>query len=245
MTKPLIGLTCGAIKRDTGELYHGVLVAYTKSIVQAGGIPLLIPPTMDETLLRATYEHVDGVLMTGGGDVDPVLYGMTDDGLVHNVQPERDATEINVAKWAAAEDKPLFGICRGSQVMNVALGGTLYRDIPAEYPHHNDVEHDLWGSKPRDFEAHSVEVKDGTHLARVLNTHSVMVNTLHHQSVKDIAPGLHPSAAAPDGIIEGVELPNARFYVGVQWHPEEMTGYSEPMRRLFAAFVEAAKASQR
>jgi putative glutamine amidotransferase len=247
MSKPLIGITCGAHKRDTGEFVYGVLPAYPRSVEQAGGLPLLIPPGVDPVALREIYSRLDGVLLTGGGDVDPSRYGMADDGLVHGVEPDRDAVEITVAQWAAAEDKPLLGICRGVQVTNVALGGTLYRDIDTEYDAAKTsdsvtgVTHDLFGKMPRGYEAHGVEIAPDTRLAKILGTSTVKVNTLHHQALRDVAPQLKVVAHAPDGIVEGVELPSAKFFFGVQWHPEEMTPFSEPMRRLFSAFVDAAR----
>src|SRR5258707_4485752 len=187
MPKPLIGVTCGVHERATGELFYGVLSAYTEAVAMAGGLPLLIAPNLGEETLHEIYERVDGVLLTGGGDVDPSLYGMADDGSVHNIRRERDVTEINVTRWAAADDKPLFGICRGIQVANVALGGTLYRDIAIEYPGYNGVEHDQWGKFPRGHEAYAVEIDPGTQLAQALGTSTVNVNTLHHQALRDVA----------------------------------------------------------
>src|SRR3954469_21702457 len=156
MAKPLIGITCGAYKRDSGELAYGVLKTYTHSVANAGGLPVLIPPVLDAESLRELYERIDGVLLTGGGDVDASQYGMTNDGLVEGIDLDRDVTEISVARWAASDDKPLLGICRGSQVVNVALGGTLYRDIPTEYGAPSDIDHDQSGKAPRGFEAHPV-----------------------------------------------------------------------------------------
>src|SRR5260221_11530840 len=165
---------------------------------------------------------------------------MDSGGLVSYVNPDRDRVEIDVTRWAAAEDKPLFGICRGQHVANVALGGTLYRDIEKEYAGFTGIDHDLSSKTGRGDIAHPVKIDQGTKLATLLGTQEIQVNTMHHQSVRQIAPTLTVSASAVDGIVEGIELPGARFFVAVQWHPEEMTTYSEPMRRLFAAFVDAA-----
>jgi putative glutamine amidotransferase len=243
MAKPLIGITCSAYTRDTGDLCYGVMPAYTRSVAMAGGLPLLIPPNIDHDALREIYDHVDGVLLSGGGDVDPARYGMSADDLVEGVSEDRDRIEIDMVRWAAAEDKPLFGICRGSQVANVALGGTLYRDIPKEYAGDTGIDHDYSARAQNDRGdvAHPVKVDGGTTLASILGTQEIQVNTMHHQSLREIAPALIVSASAPDGIIEGAELRDARFFVTVQWHPEEMTTYSEPMRRLFAAFVDATR----
>src|SRR5260221_4113893 len=239
MSKPLIGITCGAITRNTGELCYGVMPAYTRSVALAGGLPLLIAPNVDNDVLRELCERVDAVLLTGGGDVDPELYGMTDDGLVTSINPDRDRSEIEITRWAAGDNKPLLGICRGVQVVNVALGGTLYRDIPSEYQ--TDFDHELSSKIARDHAAHDIQIDSGSKLADVLGLEKVHVNTLHHQALREVAPRLTITAHATDGIIEGVELPDSRFFVGVQWHPEEMTTYSEPMRRLFGAFVDAAR----
>src|SRR5579871_126707 len=196
MPKPLIGVTCGIYERATGEMYYGVLSAYTDAVTMAGGLPLLIAPNLGQDNLREIYARVDGVLLTGGGDVDPTLYGMGDDGLVHNIRPDRDSTEINVARWAADDDKPLFGICRGVQVANIALGGTLYRDIASEYPGYNGVEHDLGDKFPRGHEAHAVTVDPGTRLADALGASTVKVNTLHHQALRDVPANLKITAHA-------------------------------------------------
>jgi putative glutamine amidotransferase len=204
-------------------------------------LPVVIPPTPDENNLRAVYARMDGVLIAGGGDIDPAFYGMSDDGLIHDVNRDRDITEINAARWAASDDKPLLGICRGCQVVNVALGGTLYRDIAVEYPGANGIDHDLFGKYPRNHPAHPVQVDPNTRLAAILSDPKPVVNSLHHQALHDVPPNLIISAHSPDGLIEAVEMPTARFLVAVQWHPEEMTEQSETMRRLFAAFVSAAQ----
>jgi putative glutamine amidotransferase len=209
-------------------------------VVKAGGLPVLIAPNVGQETLRHIYERIDGVLLAGGGDIQPALYGMDSSHLAHEVDRERDLAEINVVHWAAADDKPLFGICRGCQVINVALGGTLYRDIQAEYPGYNGIDHALWDKFPRDHIAHTVSVEPTTHLAAVIGVSRPPVNSLHHQALRDIAPGLAVSAHAEDGLTEGIEIPRARFFIGVQWHPEELYDTSEPMRRLFVAFIDAS-----
>jgi putative glutamine amidotransferase len=239
MRRPLIGITCGP-HHDNGRLFYGSLPAYLKSVEQAGGAPVLITPTDDSDVLRALYERMDGILVAGGGDVDPAEYGMDRGGLVDEVDKERDFTELNVTRWAADDDKPLLGICRGCQVVNVALGGTLYRDINAEYPNKNGTDHDLWGKFPRSHVAHIVEVKPTSKLASAVGETVSQVNSMHHQALRDVPSKLAVSATSPDGLIEGVEIPNARFFVGVQWHPEELTEYSESMRKLFKTFVDAS-----
>jgi len=259
MRKPLIGITCGRYADPHGDMrIVGTRDANTHTIEQAGGLPTLIPPDLDEDTLRDVYARLDGVLLTGGADVDASFYGMQNENLVKGVDRDRDATEIAIARWAAANDKPLLGICRGCQVANVALGGTLWRDLPAEYP--NALKHDLWNIHPRNFLGHGVQIKPHTRLAHALGENnggdelSLKVNSLHHQGLRDIAPKLAISACATDGVVEGIEIPTAKFYIAVQWHPEEMTdsvlsdngdggtdGLIELMRHLFEQFVEAAR----
>ncbi len=241
MGKPLIGITCGTRRDSNGAPYYGLLPAYVNSIAMAAGLPVLLAPTADVRLLHEIYARMDGILMTGGGDVDPAFYGMADDGLIRSVDADRDTAEVNIALWAADDNKPLLGICRGCQVLNVALGGTLYRDIEKEYPGYNGIDHDLWGKFPRGHLAHAVNVEPGTRLAAAVGEESVLVNTMHHQALRDVAPRLSVSAHALDGLIEGVEIPDARFFVGVQWHPEELVEYSKPMRRLFQTFIESTR----
>lgn len=241
MPKPLIGITCGLRQAANGSAFYGIQPAYVRSIERAGGLPVVIPPTPDEDALRAIYTRMDGVVIAGGGDIDPAFYGMTGDGLVHDVNRDRDVTEIDVARWAASDDKPLLGICRGCQVVNVALGGSLYRDIAVEYPGVNGIDHDLFGKYPRSHPAHPVQIDPGTRLASILADTQPAVNSLHHQALRDVPPNLVIAAHSPDGVIEAVEMPVARFLVAVQWHPEEMTEQSETMRRLFAAFISAAR----
>jgi putative glutamine amidotransferase len=235
--KPLIGLTC-TFRNEDGSLLYGLYASYIKAVENAGGLPLLIPINLLPENLRALYDVVDGVLLTGGGDVDPTEYGVANDIPLRSINPDRDRTELTVARWAAAEDKPTLGICRGVQVMNVALGGTLYRDLASEFG--TMVNHDLGGSQPRDFKGHSVEVAEGSKLANLLGDTAPSVNSMHHQAIRQLGESLKPVAVAPDGIVEGVEIPTAKFFVGVQWHPEELAGYSEPMQRLFSGFVQHA-----
>ena len=149
----------------------------------------------------------------------------------------RDAIELPLLRAAVDGDKPLLGICRGFQVMNVALGGTLYTHILDQLP--NALQHD-WHDQPRATLAHPVRVEEGTRLAEILGAPMLQVNSLHHQGTKDLAPNLKATAFAPDGLIEGIELPNRKFALAVQWHPEWMMSHEE-MRNLFKAFIEAAQ----
>lgn len=238
MGKPLIGIVCGPhFECDNSNVFYGLYPAYSKSVEMAGGLPVMVMPTLPVESLRAIYERLDGVLMAGGGDIDPAAYGMSEDSLVSEVDTARDSAEFQMTRWAVEDNKPLLGICRGCQVANVALGGTLYRDIKAEYPGYDGIRHDNWGKFPRNHRAHTVSVKSDSHLAAALGVPTVPVNSLHHQALRDVAPSLVVTASAPDGVIEAVELPDKRFFVAVQWHPEELTKESEQMRCLFESFV--------
>jgi putative glutamine amidotransferase len=170
--------------------------------------------------------------------VDPTLYGGRLDEAVHSIDPERDAFERAILPLILEADKPLLAICRGVQILNVALGGSLYEDIPSQLP--DALRHDWYPNIPRDYLAHWVEVEPGSRLAESLGTRKLRTNSLHHQAIRQPAPGLEVVARAEDAVIEAVELPGKCFAVGVQWHPECLP--EEPvMQRLFKAFVSACE----
>lgn len=236
MPRPLIGITARHVNTSEGLPAVRILRAYVSAIVEAGGAPILIPPELPEDGWRVLLDRLDGALFSGGADIGLEHF----DGEPHpsvDVEPVRDALELPLLRAAVDADKPLLGICRGFQVMNVALGGTLYTHILDQLP--NALQHD-WHDKPRDTLAHSIRVEEGTRLAELLGAPLLEVNSLHHQGIKDLAPSLKATAYAPDGLIEGIELPDHKFALAVQWHPEWMTSHEE-MRRLFERFVEAAK----
>jgi putative glutamine amidotransferase len=248
MRKPLIGITCGRYLDPRGEVLVGTRPAYVRAVEQAGGMPILLPPNLTEESLRDVFAYLDGIILSGGADIDPVRYGFANGGLSRGVDSGRDTLEIAIARWSVTTDKPILGICRGCQIMNVALGGTLFQDIPSERP--SDVDHDQWGKLPRSGTIHQVTIKPDTRLADALGEGGTFhVNSLHHQALRDIPTRLHVSAQSEDGLPEGIELPDARFYVAVQWHPEELTAEgndhdettTETMRHLFETFVEAAR----
>ena len=233
--KPLIGITARQTTNESGLPVVQILRAYVTAIVDAGGAPILIPPDLPEDGWRSLFARLDGVLFSGGADIDPEYF----DGQPHHtveVEAERDAIELPLLQAAVEGDKPFLGICRGLQVMNVALGGTLYTHILDQLP--NALQHDQH-DKPRTTLTHPVRVEEGTRLAEMLGEPLMQVNSLHHQGIKDLAPSLRPTAYSPDGLIEGIELPGHKFAVAVQWHPEWMTD-SAAMRKLFKSFVEAA-----
>lgn len=234
MSRPLIGITARHVQTEDGLPAVRILSAYVTAMLEAGGVPILIPPELPEDGWRVLLDRLDGLLFSGGADIGLEHF----DGQPHptvNVEPVRDALELPLLRAAVEADKPLLGICRGFQVMNVALGGTLYTHILDQLP--NALQHD-WHDKPRDTLAHSIRVEEGTRLAEILGAPLLDVNSLHHQGIKDLAPSLKATAYSPDGLIEGIELPDHKFALAVQWHPEWMTSHQE-MRRLFNRFVEA------
>lgn len=239
--RPLIGISC----RFTTDVawsptFVGVREGYVNAILEAGGAPLLIPPQVDPGTLRQVYELVAGVVLPGGADIDPALYGEEPHPQLGQIEPLRDATEFPLARWAVADGKPLFAICRGLQVLNVALGGSLYQDINSQYP--TTLEHDV-GSKQHSWTNldHPVAFAPTSRLAELLGTTDSSVNSLHHQALKEIAPGLTVVGSAPDGIIEAVEGQGDAFLIGVQCHPEQLWQAADTRwRRVFRAFVAAA-----
>ena len=237
---PLIGITTARIQNpSTGWQYNRAYVAIIQSVADAGGLPILIPVSVNDDVLREIYARVDGVLLPGGGDVDPAYFHAEKHPKTGESDDARDHAEISVAQWAVADDLPVFGICRGHQVLNVALGGTLIQDIPAQIG--TSVIHDFPEDIPRGNPAHPVQIDPSSRLAGILGTTSPVVNSLHHQSVEMAAPGTCVTAYAPDGVVEALEMPDKHFVLSVQWHPEDMYPDSDAMKRLFRAFVEAAR----
>lgn len=214
--------------------------AYIKALEVAGVVPVIVPPLSGEDAVRVILSRVDGVLLTGGEDVEPSLYGQERIEQCGRSNPERDATEIALVREARELRRPLLAICRGPQLLNVALGGTLFQDIPSQID--GALEHnpkDARGSR-----VHPVEVDEGSRLAGAVRATSLSVNSVHHQSVRDVAPGLEVTARAPDGVIEGLETPDDEWWVlAVQWHPEEMTDSPDSWDRgIFKAFADRLRA---
>ncbi len=211
---------------------------YLESVHRAGGDPVEVADTHDSP--EAIVARVRGVMLTGGGDVDPTLYGEAPHASYEAAESGRDAFEIALAKAAIAADRPLFAICRGMQVLNVAMGGTLIQDIPTDVP--GALDHSV--REPRFHIAHEVWVTKGSRLwtimADTLDGESLQVNSRHHQAVKLVAPGFEVTGTAPDGVIEAMERPASRFCVAVQWHPENFWRTGE-FRPLFEHFLHAAR----
>jgi len=241
MTLPVIGIT-GHTEQSARPLnlpLFAIAPTYVQAVELGGGAPVVIPPHLEETRLRAILEHLDGLLLSGGGDILPALFGEQDSGLLWFVDERRDRAELALARWALAEKLPLLAICRGIQVLNVATGGTLVQDIPTQVP--DALSHSIIAGRPKSSVAHTVEVAAGSRLAALVGAGELGVNSAHHQAVKDVGTGLVVTARAPDGIIEGLEIPDHPFCLGVQWHPEAMVESHPVMRRLFEGLIEAAQ----
>ncbi len=239
--RPLIGITAADVYAERGKLYHRAYALNAFAVADAGGLPVYIPPGLEESVLRDVYERVDAVLLPGGPDVDPVIYGQERHPETKIIDAPRDALELTLTRWLVEDDRPLFGICRGHQVMNVALGGTLVQDIPSQVE--TTLTHDLPDEYPRSTRLHTVDIKPESRLASILGTTQVIVNSLHHQSVQAPAPGVDFTAYAPDGIVEALEVPDKQFILSVQWHPEDLYEDDGMMKRLFTEFVNAARES--
>ena len=234
---PLIGVSTSITVGTAPERAY-VNSAYLFAIQQAGGVPVTLPPQLSAASLMRLARGLDGLLLTGGGDLDPTLFGEAPHPTLDDVAPARDTLETSMVRIALERGLPILAVCRGIQVLNVTLGGSLFQDVgadPGTTLRHRQTE-------PRDEPTHPVTVKPGSRLAETLGTDELEVNSMHHQAVKALGEGLVPVAWAPDQLIEGVEMTDSsRFVLGVQWHPEELCRGSEPARRLFAALVSSAR----
>jgi len=217
--------------------------------VMSRDVLVLMVPTVDKdgllhrsNIRLADYaRHLDGLVLQGGADVSPSSYGEEPLRAEWAGDRLRDEYEMELLHEFVEAGKPVLGICRGAQLINIAFGGTLYQDIATQVP--QALKHDYFptaNAYMRDLLVHEVATRPDSRLARIMGADSTPVNSMHHQGIKDLAPGLVPSAFAPDGLIEGVEGSNGHFLIGVQWHPEELAATQAPQRRLFAAFIEAA-----
>jgi putative glutamine amidotransferase len=224
-----------SIRQDGDTSRVRLTAAYVTALENAGLIPLIVPPLSSDSAAAAVLDSVSGLVLTGGEDVDPARYGEERNEKVRSVNVARDATEAALVEEAKARGMPVLAICRGIQILNVALGGTLVQDIASQCE--TDIAHDEEG--PRDSRSHEIAVEPGSLIAKAIGTEHLTVNSFHHQSVKRVAEGMRVTARSPDGIIEGLESTDKKWWVmAVQWHPEEMTDSPEPWDRgLFNAFA--------
>ena len=234
MKRPLIGL---APLIDEARDSYWMLPGYMQGVERAGGIPVMLPLTTAKQALKQLAQAMDGFLFTGGQDVSPALYHSEPSPACEGLCPMRDAMEVEVLRLALAMGKPLLGICRGTQLLNAALGGSLYQDLPTERP--SQTEH--CQRPPYDRPAHAVHILRDTPLHQLLRRDSLAVNSYHHQAVKELAPSLRPMAYAEDGLVEAVWLPGEPWIWAVQWHPEYALERDEHSLLLFRQLVEEAQ----
>ncbi|MCR5357995.1 MAG: gamma-glutamyl-gamma-aminobutyrate hydrolase family protein [Lachnospiraceae bacterium] len=228
--KPIIGVV--PLIDEQKESFW-MLPGYMDGITMAGGIPIILPLTNDKEEISQLLDTVQGILLTGGHDVDPSLYEETPIPECGAISRERDSMESELLKQALERDMPILGICRGIQFLNAYLGGTLYQDLTTQRP--SDTEHHQ--SPPYDVPVHSVMVMEDSSLFRILNVRSLYVNSYHHQAIKQKADSLKTMAVSEDGIIEGVEMEGKRFVWALQWHPEFSYKTDDNSRKIFMEFV--------
>jgi putative glutamine amidotransferase len=233
---PLIGVTTSVSVGLSPERAF-VNASYLRAVQSAGGIPVLLPPQLVGDAREQLWRRLHGLLLTGGADIDPARFGELPHASVYDVSAARDELELSLVGEALEAEVPVFAICRGIQVLNVALGGTLIQDLPSEIG--TQIAHSQ--PAPRHEPTHAVSVSGETRMADVLGAHDVRVNSFHHQAIKKLGRGLRDVAWAEDGVIEAVEMPDARGLVlGVQWHPEDLVPHDPAAANLFRALVEAA-----
>ena len=236
--KPIIGIS----STWGGGTATSVPLTYVNSVIKAGGVPVIIPLTHDKELLASILDVVDGVIMTGGEDIDPLLwYGEEPIPAMGSIVPERDLFDIELIRMVVGRNMPLLGICRGHQLLNVAFGGTLYQDIPAQVKSDVKIKHRQ--SAPTYYGTHSIEIKKGSLLNKQIGLEKVAVNSYHHQAVKDLAPGFVATAHSVDGVIEAMEKEGSTRISGVQFHPEGFTANNvDTFLGIFQHLVKEAKA---
>jgi len=226
---PVNGVTAESISNNI-SLHEN----YMKALLKAGSIPLVLPFAKGAVEINEILAHIDGLMLTGGTDVDPELFGEEPEPGLQKVDPKRDRFEKMLILEALQKDLPIFAICRGNQMLNVAAGGTLYQDIfslPNVLQHHQNA--------PRNHQSHHIQIYPGTQLSKLVTGQRWKVNSFHHQSVKDPAPGFQISAVSADGVTEAIESQQHQFVIGVQWHPSDLVDKDPNAAQLFASFVQA------
>ncbi len=245
--RPVIGLTTQTLHAIDGippalPASWVMNQRYFLAATMVGAVPWMVPLLDDDlNTLREIYERLDGVLIPGGVDINPGEYGESVRPECGNLDPARDRVELQLTKWAMEDGKPVLGLCRGLQVINVAAGGTLWQDLASQNGAYQKHDYFPTAGFERDHLAHEVAVAAGTKLGSFLESSRVAVNSMHHQGIKDLGAGLVAAATAPDGLVEAVEGEGDAFLVGVQWHPEVFEMADPHVRHLFGGFIKAAR----
>ncbi|MBA2677257.1 MAG: gamma-glutamyl-gamma-aminobutyrate hydrolase family protein [Ktedonobacteraceae bacterium] len=235
--RPLIGIPCHpAYREGTWRPIYCNNRSYVHAIEEAGGVPVLIPQLHDLSALETLLSRLDGLLLPGGIDIQPVLYGEEPHEELMGSDPSIDEMELTLAHWALRENKPVLGICRGMQLLNVALGGSLYQDLHDQFP--GSIRH-MYVDLPRSQVIHRVLVDAGNQTHAAVGTSEFWANSIHHQAIKTPGEGVRITGWAEDGVVESIEVANRHFAVGLQCHPEEIYTYIPACARLFTTFVEA------
>ena len=236
-TPPVIGITC--VVQPVNEKPTACLGDfYVQAVLAAGGVPVILPTDIPADHVADCLDRLDGLIISGGGDIDPALYGQALHPQAGQPDPARDSFELAAARYAFEKGMSTLGICRGVQVMAVATGGTLWQDIPSQLP--ESLTH-RYPSDVQPHEFHPVTVAEGSRLAAIMGSEDHPVNSFHHQAVQSLGDGLQACAWTPDGVIEAIEAED-RFFLGVQWHPERLVQRDEKALALFKALMEAAQA---
>jgi len=240
--RPIIGITCGfdiSSSSTSGRVYtrNSVGFDYISAVEHADGTPIVLPIVDDEGCISNFVDMIDGLLLSGGGDIDPSFFNEEPIPALGSIDPNRDLVEMSLSKAALEQDLPVLAICRGIQVLNVAAGGTLYQDISQ---HSKEIlKHRQ--SAPGWHASHTIEIESDSLMYEIFGEQTGRVNSFHHQSVRDTADGFYVSARSKDGIIEAIESREHRFMLGVQFHPEMMFQHHPEAAKIFAAFVKACK----
>lgn len=233
MKRPVIGVT--PAQQDQYREFR-LKKIYTDAVIIAGGVPFILPIDNNDIVIESYLEMIDGLLLTGGFDLDPLTYGENPLPGIGSIEPERDRFELKLYRQALEKKIPVLGICKGCQLMNTAGGGNLYQDLEREYK--GVIKHDQTIS--RRYPTHYVTIDKDSLLYQVCGREKLLVNSLHHQALKEIGQGFKVTARADDGVIEAIEMKNRDFVVGVQWHPEGLWQENEEALRLFKGFISAA-----
>ena len=232
--KPLIGLTPSvsdnhkqiALNRD-----------YSEAVRRSGALPVLLPLTEDTYILDGIFDRLDGMVFTGGADIEPAMYGQEKLPVCGETEPQRDGMEMYLLRRCLLAGLPFLAICRGFEVMNIAAGGTLYQDIETQRP--DSVKHPCYDTPAE--KVHAVSFVAGTKLRQIEDMPETRVNSRHHQGVREVGKGMTVSAYAEDGLIEGLEIPDHPFAIGIQWHPETLSAFTPEAQRLFDALKAAVE----